>query len=592
MRIRRDIWRVGRLGMPGFLVILLLLAQTLAGAEARLILDRERMEFGETLGFQVVVEGTQRTAQPVLPTMPGIRSQYLGPTSQMESINGQTTVKVVHRFVLKPDTTNDVVIPPISVRTGNQTLMTQEGRVRVLPFESHEEPVWMKLVVDRDEVVVGDTFPVELHLYFQQIRDPSAPRFDLDGFVLGRSSQPSQAATQRGDQAWSLVIWKFAVTATKPGELKVGPAEVDLTLLLGTAPRRPGSLMDDFFGPPREARRMTVKSPVQALKAIAPPSVGRPAGYAGAVGRFRMAAAASPTELTVGDPTTVRLTVQGEGGIERLDLGPWPEDPSYRVYPGTNGFQPADALGLSGVKTIEYVLVPERPGKLRIPMPPLVYFDPETRRYETAKASDLELTVRPAAGSTVPTGTNGIAGGGGGTGTNGPTLAGAAPIVEWRSVNGGRPLLGTGWARRGLVGGVFALPWVAWLGWAIAGYVRRVRAARPARPVRELWLRESRTLSAGPAASDPGAELSGLSRAVRCWIGWYLDCSPDGITSGIVDGELVRRGLGEEHCEALRRWFAQYEALRFAPGNVAGLSEFRRETLGLLGRLQETEGRS
>ena len=35
MRIRRDIWRVGRLGMPGFLVILLLLAQTLAGAEAR-----------------------------------------------------------------------------------------------------------------------------------------------------------------------------------------------------------------------------------------------------------------------------------------------------------------------------------------------------------------------------------------------------------------------------------------------------------------------------------------------------------------------------------------------------------------------------
>ena len=56
MRIRRDIWRVGRLGMPGFLVILLLLAQTLAGAEARLILDRERMEFGETLGFQVVVK--------------------------------------------------------------------------------------------------------------------------------------------------------------------------------------------------------------------------------------------------------------------------------------------------------------------------------------------------------------------------------------------------------------------------------------------------------------------------------------------------------------------------------------------------------
>lgn len=592
MMIRRDNWRRAWGWMPGFLVILVVLAQSLSGAEARLILDRETMEFGETLGFQVVVEGTQRTAQPVLPTMPGIRSQYLGPTSQMENINGQTTVKVVHRFILKPDTTNDVVIPPISVRSGNQTLMTQEGRVRVLPFEGHDEPVWMKLVLDRDEVVVGDAFPVELHLYFQQIRDPSAPRFDLDGFVVGRSSQPTQAVTQRGNQTWSLVIWKFAVTATKPGDLKVGPAEVDLTLLLGAAPRRPGSLMDDFFGPPREARRMTVKSPVQALKAIAPPSVGRPAGYAGAVGRFRMAAMASPTVLTVGDPTTVRLTVQGEGGIERLDLGPWPEEASYRVYPGTNGFQAADALGLKGVKTIEYVLVPERPGTLKIPVPPLVFFDPGTRRYETAAASDIELTVKPASGLAANLGTNSIGAVAGGSGTtNGPALAGAAPVLEWRTGSGGRPLLGTGWARRAWLGGVFALPWVTWVGWAVVGHVRRLRAARPPRPMRDIWLRESRTLAAGPAAADPGAELSGLSRAVRCWIGWYLDRSPDGITSGIVDTELARRGLGDDHCEALRQWFEHYDTLRFAPGNVEGMAEFRQETLGLLGRLQETEGR-
>lgn len=574
----------GRLLAP--VALLCWCACRVLGAEARLVLDREMIEAGETVGMQVVVEGLQRTGTPVLPEIPGVRTRYLGPSSQMENINGQTTVRVVHRYMLATDGTNDVVIPSIPVRIPNQTLQTQPVRLRVMPREGHDEPVWLKLVLDRDEVVVGDTFPVELHLYFQSIRNPSAPRFDLDGFVIGRSAQPTQATTQRGNAMWSLVIWKFAVTATKPGELEVGPAEIDLTLLLpSAAPRRPGSMMDDFFGPPREARQVTVKSPVRRLRAIAPPSVGRPAGFAGAVGRFRMAANASPLQLTVGDPATVRLTVEGSGGIERLEIEPWAEDPSYRVYPGTNGFEASDVLGLSGRKAIEFVLVPERPGTLRVPIPPLVYFDPETRRYEEARASDLEFQVRPSsAGSVASGGTNSVSGAGAG-GTNDVGMA-AAPGVEWRPGAARPVLLGEGWGASPWVAGVLALPWVAWGGLAVVAGIRRRRALRPVGPARDLWRAEYEQLA---KAIEGGrtTSLADLSRAVRCWVGWRLDRTPDGITSGTIEERLRAVGVDPELCDRLVAWFAEYDSARFAGGPQGDGGGLVGQTVTLIQALRE-----
>lgn len=580
--------RVGVLS--AFLLAWVFLPGTALALEARLVLDRETIEAGETVGMQVVVDGTQRSATPTVPQIPGVRMRYLGPSSQMENINGQTSIRVSHRYQLALDTTNDVVIPAMQVRVANQTLTTQPGRIRVLPREAHEEPVWIKLVVDRDEVVVGDTFPVELHLYFQAIRSPSAPRFDLDGFVLGRSTQPTQATTQRGNQQWSVVVWKFAVTATKPGDLVVGPAEMDLVLLLpAQAPRRPGSLMDDFFGPPREARQVTLKSGSHRLKAIAPPALGRPADYAGAVGRFRMSASVGPTQLTVGDPATVRLTIQGQGGIERLELGPWPEDPAFRVYPGTNGFMPADELGMSGVKTMEFVLVPERPGKLRIPVPPLVFFDPETRRYDQATVDDLMLDVRPVVvRSGAGSGTNAAAGSAGG-GTNAAALAGSVPLLDWRLTNGRGPFLPSGWAASPWVGVAVGLPWLAWVGVSIAGVVRRRRLARPAGPARDGWLRECHQISVA-LASAPAPDLTILSRAVRCWIGWRLDRVPDGITADVVARELRPGGLDPEVCDRLEAWFARYELLRFAKGAGGDLKEFAVETSEVLAALRQQEG--
>lgn len=558
------------------------------GLEAKLSVDRETIEAGETFALRISVEGTQQSSAPALPKIPGVQARYRGPSSQMEMINGQMSVRVVHEYAMIPETTNDVVIPPIPVRVGTQTLKTEGARVRVLPYEGHDEPVWLKLVVARDEVVVGETFPVELHLYFQSIRDPTAPRFDLDGFVVGRSVSPVQAVTYRRGQSWSVVVWRFAVTATKPGTLKVGPAEVDLTLLtVVPGQRRPNSPFDDFFGPQREAKRVTVKSREHPLKVMAPPSMGRPGGYSGAVGKFRFNGSVNPKTVAAGDPVTVRLTIEGEGNLEGLDFPEWPDDPSFRVYPGTNGFVASDALGLKGARTMEYVVVPERPGKLALPVPPLVAYDPQARRYETVPGPSLALEVTPGRAA------GGVAGAGrderGGTNA---VAAGSAPGLEWRRMRRAVVFGGVGWGGSPWVAAGVAAPWLVWLGMAGVSVLRKRWASRPEGPVGERWLAESRAILAREAAGDVSEELALLSRAMRCRLGAWLERTPEGIGSEVVECELRPRGMDPAVCEAVAGWFARHDRLRFSRGVAVDLGSFRAETAEVIRRLDEATGRA
>lgn len=551
------------------------------GLGVRIESDRESVEVGESFVLSLVIEGTQSAGQPGNLPIPGVRLRYLGPVSQMHSINGQTTVQVAHRFLATPEGTNDVVIPAFNVQLGNQTLATKEVRVRVVPRETHDEAVWLKVVVDRDTAVVGETFPVEVQLYFQSVRDVSTPRLDLDGFVLGRASEPRQAATMRGNEQWSVVTWRFAVTASKPGDIRVGPAEVDLTLLTAT-PGRPGNVFDDFFGPPRNAKRLTVKGEGKVLKVTQPPIAGRPPGYAGVVGQYRMSATVHPTRVNVGDPVTVRVTVEGQGGIERMELPPWPETASLRVYPGTNGFAPADALGLSGTRTLEYVVVPERAGKVRLPVPSLVSFDPATRDYKTATAGELVLDVLAGA---MASGETAVGSPDATKGATNRTAGGESPAAAWRSGPGFRASGSRRWGVGSWVGLVALTPWVAWAGVAAGRGLHRRWKSRPAPPARDGWRRDMQRSRARVEAGE--SDLSTCGELMRGWWGWWLDREPGTVTAEVAMRELDARNADESTRGAVAGWFEAWETLRYAPGGGEVGSGFRSETLRVVGLLDE-----
>jgi hypothetical protein len=552
-------------------------------AEARMESDRDVVEQGEGFILNLVLRGVQASGQLNNLPVPGVTLRYLGAVNQMESINGQTTVQVLHRYLATPEGTNDIVVPGFNIQVGNQTLSTRELRIRVVPREQHAEPVWTKLLVDRQSAVVGESFPVEVQLYFRSAREVSNPRLAMDGFVLGRASDPRQAATVRDGEQWSVLSWRFAVTASKAGDLRIGPAEIDLTLLT-EATRRGGNVFDDFFGPPRNAKRMTVKGPTHALKVTPPPASGRPQGFAGVIGRYGISASVSPPRVNVGDPATVRVTIEGEGGIEQVELPPWPDTPNLRVYPGTNGFAPSDALGLSGTRTVEYVVVPERSGKLRLPVPALVSYDPASRQYRTASAGDVVLDVMDGPGREEAGQGAGKATGVAGTGTNAARAA-ESPGTAWRVRDGTRHGGQRRWGGAAWIGWVAAAPWMGWAAWAGSRAFMRRRAQRPAPPARDAW--RARMERARKFVEAGAMDVGTCGECVRCWLGWYLDREPGTVTSDLVGRELRGRGFDEETLAELDRWFEKWENRKYSPEGTEGDEELMGATRQVVRRLEE-----
>ncbi|KAB2663186.1 MAG: protein BatD [Verrucomicrobia bacterium] len=546
-----------------------------AAAEVQVLADRSSIEFGETVGVQIVIPGSQNAPAPALPNLPGVRMRYLGLSSHMEMNNGQTFVFSKHRYIFKPDTTNDLVIPSFPLRIGNQTLRSTPLRIAVLPAETHQEPAWLKLIVPEGQRVVGESFPVELQLYYQAIRDPEAPRFNLDGFLLGRGQQPVQAATARDNETWSIVTWRFAATATKAGTLSVGPAEMDVTLVMGRSARN-GSVLDEFFGGGREMKRVTLKSKGVSIAVVAPPRPGPPPGFAGAVGRFALAGTVTPQDAMVGDPVTLNLVVSGKGNLERLELGPIPDSADFRAYPGTNRFEPTDALGFEGRKVFEYVLVPEQAGMLRLPVPPLVFYDPERKTYATSTPPALTLRVR---GQALAQALPAVAGPAGGDSAK----AASAGMPVWKSGRSKGPWAGAGWGTRPWVAAVALVPWMGWAAVGAGGWILRRRRAAAARTPEQLRTLELARLRAGLLGPDAGMDAA--VRAVRLAVGLRLDAIPDAVAIDVVERGVARGELDADLGDDIRGFFEAVDGCRFGGGRGTEPGGMARTAADLVDRL-------
>lgn len=177
-------------------------------------------------------------------------------------------------------------------------------------------------------------------------------------------------------------LFRRALFPLTPGRYVIPPSQLTYAL--------PQS--QSFFS--REEER-TLRSESVVLVAIDPPTSGRPTAWLGAVGRWRVSARNDVREARVGDPFVITLRVEGIGNATLLPRPPlaigWADvvAEDERVVLDTT----PDALG--GAKEFGWLVTPRTAGAMTVPSIEFVFFDPSSRRYETARTSPIALRVRP-----------------------------------------------------------------------------------------------------------------------------------------------------------------------------------------------------
>lgn len=197
-------------------------------------------------------------------------------------------------------------------------------------------------------------------------------------------------------KSWIVYEIEAPFTPDRAGPVSLGDLRVAWRYPTGV------TLGRDFFGSPEltlsGVRPVTATAAETPIVARALPEAGRPASFRGAVGQFDFRVAAKPTQVAVGDPITLSLSIVdlSRGGDELKTLQPPPLESdtlggSFRV--------PNDPLAGTvdgAMKTFTQTIRPTSTDVTQIPPIEFSWFDPAKGQYVTSRSQPIDIRVSPS----------------------------------------------------------------------------------------------------------------------------------------------------------------------------------------------------
>ena len=533
-------------------------ASVLVAGELTANLDRNVISLGESVTLTLDFEGVSPGGTPSLPAIAGITVAGVSQSSSFTIINGQTAAKLSFSYTLVPSQTGEITIPSMRIRVDNRDLATQPLKLKVLATgavpapETANKYAFLKLLLPKTNLFIGEALPVDITLYFTEIREGHQPQLESAGFTVGKVQQQGQSRTRVGNQVFNLVTFKTYVSPVRSGSLQIGPVTMQLSVPKANARRT-------IFGDVFDWQPVTLSTEPQVINVSPLPRTNVPPTFNGAVGSYSMSVTAGPTNLAVGDPITAKVAISGQGLLDSLNLPNQPTWADFKVYPPNAKVEAADPLGLSGRKTFEQVVIPQKAEVSLLPPFQFSFFDPNARTYRTLSGSAVPLTVRPAAAvANLPT----LAQSQGSTATN-DEIVHIKPYLGVSPVAGG-PLVQQPWFLA-----LQAIPLVTWLSLL---FVRKSHEALANNPRLRRQREVSRKIADGlgdlrrqAAAQESDAFFATVFRLLQEQLGERLDVPASAITEAVIDERLRTRNVPDETLRRLQELFQVCNQARYAP---------------------------
>jgi len=553
---------------------------------------------GESFIIQIVVNGSDKVEPPELSSIEGFTVEYLGGSNNSSQsitiINGRIEKSVRRSYIFSyrftPKRVGRLRIPSLAVEVEGRTFRTEPVVINVRKPEESED-FKLRISLSKDECYVGEPVLLTVTWYIgRDVRDFqfTMPLLDMDAFLF----EDPQANIDKRKSYYRVPIGKGEVIAEKGRALLDGRSYATLSFSKAIIPREAGTFVlpevvvaceavtrvrsrrdffddffsDDFFGGFRgKLRKYVVPSNRLTLTVKPLPLEGRPPGFAGHVGKYRVTATAEPTEVNVGDPITLNIVVEGPDYLGNVDFPPLSTQEAL-----ARDFKiPSErAEGrIEGRKKVFTQTIRAKDDRVKeIPAIKLPYFNTEKGRYEVASTEPIPITVHPtkvvtamdAEGSTVSGYTN--------------------PVEKWKEGIAynyeGPELLRTDYygfssiiLRPVWLLVVLSPPILFLIVLLCVAVVRKrkedvdVRRARGA--LKRLLKGVDGLLRSGAAGRELGERML---EQVRTYLGDKLNRQGATLTSADVRGELEERGVNPETVGELLEIMDELEAITYAQG--------------------------
>jgi hypothetical protein len=413
---------------------LLVVASIAHAQEVEAALDRDSVPAGQGAMLTIQISGG-RAAEPSIPAVEDLIVQPRGRSQNVQIVNGTTTMSVTYNYAVGSTIPGDYQIPSFEVVVDGRKFPTQPLNLKVVPDVSNVPPAGLPpaapvtqgdqrentaseqetgfLTVElaaseRKHVYVGEIAPVRIRAWLPANSQPqlrSGIQPEAKAFTLHNvSGQPQQSMEVKDGKRYIVATWYGGISATKAGKY---PASLSLNATVAIRdesapkPRRPrgGPFDDPFFDSAFDRmnaryiqKDVTLSSLDQEIEVRPLPTDGRPQGFTGAVGQFKLEAADFPIEWNSGEPRQLIAGISGAGNFALINAPDLTPREHWKTYPAKDEFTANDEASFSGTKRFQFSAVPKKGGEQEVGLT-FSYFDPAAGEYKTLNSTPVKIGV-------------------------------------------------------------------------------------------------------------------------------------------------------------------------------------------------------
>ena len=343
---------------------------------------------------------------------PSVSSSY-----STQFINGKSTSQssFAYTYILVAPEEGAYTIAPASITVGGSNYRSNSLEIKVLPPDKEAEKsqpgqspstsssqeikandAFIRTVVSKNSIYEQEGFMVTFKLYttlnvvdFGRIEFP-----EFEGFLVEELSVPSNQQLKLehydGRNYYTAVLRKTLLFPQRSGKMTIPSGRLEMVFSVPS-----GKKVSSFFGMQEvnvDVKKPMITNPVTLNVKSLP--AGKPSSYKGAVGSFTFTPSISEQKIKANEPLTVTLKLSGTGN-HKLIQNPEIEFPTnFELYDPTieNDFSSSES-GLTGTRTIKYLVIPRYEGDYSIPPIEFSYFDLRSNSYKTLKSPSYTINV-------------------------------------------------------------------------------------------------------------------------------------------------------------------------------------------------------
>lgn len=383
---------------------ILVIAQQLAFAatalDAQSVLARAEAEpsvmtVGEVSTYSIHFLNTDSIPRLNTPRVEGLEFGSTPSTSSYKRIeNGRFSIETTMSWSFRATRLGSFVIPGRSVEVKGEVLRIPDVEIRIIE-QTEEQKSRAMLILEMPEqpYYVGQSLQSRLillgrsDLRLSPVRLPSCENDLIQHTELNNNQQ--RGSLQYKGRTYNAIVWNIIITPIKAGKTQLQFRQ-DLELQTISRDSRFPSI---FSMTSTQSEQLTVYTDELHLDILPLPDKPDSTNFSGAIGQFEMRSSLDSTSMTQGEPATLKLILSGEGNFERITPPELPQWDNWKIYPPKVSFEQEDEVGYKGVKSFEYILIPQSDALSEVPAFNYAIFDPESNDYKVMEIPAVAVDV-------------------------------------------------------------------------------------------------------------------------------------------------------------------------------------------------------